>query len=134
MDSIIIIKEVQLKAIKSSGPGGQHVNKVSSKIELQFNINTSLGLTNIEKELIIKRLSHRISKKNVLVLTSQETRSQFKNKELVIKRFFSLLKEATTREKLRKATRPTKSSLQRKSEQKRKQSQKKQLRCKPNID
>ncbi len=134
MNFDILKNEIQYKAIRSSGAGGQHVNKVSSKIELSFNVILSNGLSEREKELVLKKLSNKISKENILVLTCQESRSQHRNKEIVVQRFFQLLKEAVIRKKFRVKTKPTQSSLKKKAETKKKHGLKKALRKKPSID
>ena len=134
MDKTIIRNELQFKATRSSGPGGQNVNKVASKIELYFNIENSEGLTSEEKELISKKLEKRISKDGILILTCQENRSQHKNKEIVTEQLFELLKASLIKPKKRKPTKPTKTSLVKKAQNKQNQSLKKQLRQKPSID
>ncbi|WP_438989804.1 alternative ribosome rescue aminoacyl-tRNA hydrolase ArfB [Polaribacter sp.] len=125
-----IIKELSFKAIRSSGAGGQHVNKTSSKIELTFDLQNSLSLTESEKILLKDKLSSKLTKENVLILFCEETRSQHKNKELAIKRFLSLLKTNLTRKKKRKPTKPSRASLKRKAESKQRNSLKKALRKK----
>ncbi|MBL4904547.1 MAG: aminoacyl-tRNA hydrolase, partial [Flavobacteriaceae bacterium] len=82
-----LIKELNFKAIRSSGAGGQHVNKVSSKIVLSFDIANSNEFSEEQTALLCKNLATRLTKEQVLILTSDESRSQHKNKELVIKRF-----------------------------------------------
>ena len=79
-----LIKECEIKAVRSSGSGGQHVNKVATKIELQFNINTSLELKEDEKNLLLETLKPRLTNQGVLILQCGETRSQLKNKEIII--------------------------------------------------
>ena len=128
-----IIKELSFKAIRSSGAGGQHVNKTSSKIELTFDLQNSLSLTESEKILLKDKLSSKLTKENVLILFCEETRSQHKNKELAIKRFLSLLKTNLTRKKKRKPTKPSRASLKRKAESKQRNSLKKTLRKKPKL-
>ena len=86
-----IVKELNFKAIRSSGAGGQHVNKVSSKIELTFDLEHSEALTDEEKMLLKTKLSPKLTTENILILTVEETRSQHKNKELAIKKFVSLI-------------------------------------------
>jgi len=81
-----IIQELKFKAVRSSGAGGQHVNKVSSKVELTFDLENSMALTDLEKNRLLKKLSSKLSKENILLLQCEETRSQHKNKELVIKK------------------------------------------------
>lgn len=129
-----IIKELSFKAIRSSGAGGQHVNKTSSKIELTFDLQNSLSLTESEKILLKDKLSSKLTKENVLILFCEETRSQHKNKELAIKRFLSLLKTNLIRPKKRKPTKPSRASLKRKAESKQRNSVKKGLRKKPKLE
>ena len=128
-----IIKELSFKAIRSSGAGGQHVNKTSSKIELTFDLENSLSLTESEKILLKDKLSSKLTNENVLILFCEETRSQHKNKELAIKRFLSLLKTNLTRKKKRKPTKPSRASLKRKAESKQRNSLKKTHRKKPKL-
>ncbi|WP_298363335.1 alternative ribosome rescue aminoacyl-tRNA hydrolase ArfB [uncultured Lutibacter sp.] len=133
MESEIIIHELQFKAVRSSGAGGQHVNKVSSKVELSFNIKASNGLSLEEKVLIQTKLANKISKEKVLTLSCSESRSQHKNKEIVIKRFFELIKKSLKKPKVRKATKPTKSSIQKRLDKKKKLAFKKAFRRKPDL-
>lgn len=125
-----ILKELTFKAVRSSGAGGQHVNKVSSKVELTFVIESSEGLTEEEKELLLKNLSNRLSKDNLLTLSSQESRSQHRNKELVIERFFNLLEEALVVPKVRKATKPKKTAVAKRLDTKKQHAEKKENRKK----
>ena len=134
MDTHELIKELKFKAIRSSGAGGQHVNKVSSKIELTFNLAESNELSEGQKEILFKKLANRLTKENILILFSDETRSQHRNKELIIKRFLVLIKQGLQKPKIRRATKPTKASVKRNTENKRKTSLKKSLRKKPSID
>lgn len=134
MNASQLVKELKFKAVRSSGAGGQHVNKVSSKVELSFNIEDSLGLSLREKELLQKNLTSRLTKDGVLLMSCSESRSQHRNKELVIQLFFDLLKQKLIRPKIRRATKPTKASVMRKSEGKKRNSQKKAMRRKPNIE
>ncbi|MCH2034731.1 MAG: aminoacyl-tRNA hydrolase [Tenacibaculum sp.] len=134
MNKEILLSELQFKASKSSGPGGQHVNKVASKIELYFDLDNSEGLSDEEKNLTRIKLNNKISKTGILILYSQDSRSQHKNKETVIKSFFKLLTNSLIRPKQRKATKPTRSSLLKKAKNKQNHSLKKQLRRKPNVD
>ena len=125
-----ILKELTFKAVRSSGAGGQHVNKVSSKVELSFTIENSLGLSHEEKELLLKNLDNRLSKDNTLTLSSQESRSQHRNKELVIERFFNLLEESLVVPKVRKATKPKKVAIAKRLDEKKRLSDKKESRKK----
>ena len=84
MNIELLISELTFKAVRSSGARGQHVNKVSSKIMLFFNVLKSEALAEEEKELLLKKLSTKLTKDYILILNSDESRSQHKNKELVI--------------------------------------------------
>lgn len=134
MNSSEIIKELNFKAIRSSGAGGQHVNKVSSKIELTFDLENSNALSEREKELLKTKLSSKLTKENNLILFCDETRSQHRNKDLAIKRFLDVLKTNLIRPKNRRKTKPTKGSIKRKTENKKRVSVKKALRKKPKFD
>ncbi|MBT8306654.1 MAG: aminoacyl-tRNA hydrolase [Maribacter sp.] len=134
MDKKGLMQELKFKAIRSSGAGGQHVNKVSSKVELTFDITNSRSLSAFEKERIINKLSSRLTKENVLILQVDESRSQHKNKALVINRLFDLLENALKIEKKRKRTRPTKSSIEKRIRKKKKDALKKAHRRRPDLD
>ena len=126
-----IITELQFKAIRSSGPGGQHANKVSSKVELSFHIESSAGLTVREKKRVYLKLGNKLSKEGLLILQCDESRSQHKNKELVIKRFFKLLEKSLSVPKMRKKSKPTRSSIEKRLKSKKIASIKKLNRGKP---
>ena len=134
MDKEIIIRELQFKAVRSSGAGGQHVNKVSSKMELLFDIPNSESLTEVEKEKIIIKLNTRLTKENILLLQCDESRSQHKNKDLVIKRFLFLIENALKVPKKRKPTKPSKSAIEKRLKSKKKAAEKKVNRNKPSWD
>lgn len=129
-----LIKELNFKAIRSSGAGGQHVNKVSSKIELTFDVINSQHLSLNQKDRIQEKLGNKINKENILTIFCDESRSQHRNKEIAIKRFVKLISDALKQQKIRKATKPSKSSILRKAENKKKVSQKKKLRKKPRLE
>ena len=129
-----IVKELKFKAVKSSGAGGQHVNKVSSKVELQFDVNNSNYLSNDEKEILFKKLQSKLTKESVLILQCDESRSQHKNKEIVIKRFLELITKGLKVPKKRKPTKPSKSSIRKRLEKKKKQAFKKAYRRKPKLE
>ncbi|SNR66821.1 ribosome-associated protein [Lutibacter agarilyticus] len=128
-----LIKELSFKAVRSSGAGGQHVNKVSSKVELIFDLINSIELSSEEKELLQKNLYSKLTKEGVLLLNCDESRSQHKNKELVIDRFITLITNGLKVPKKRKATKPSKSSIRKRLDKKKKQAFKKAFRRKPEI-
>jgi ribosome-associated protein len=102
MNKEIIAQEVQYRTSRSSGSGGQHVNKVETKVELVFNINTSKGISEEEKQTLNANLAQRINQDGVLRIIAQDTRSQLKNKEVVWRKFVKLLDHALTPKKVRK--------------------------------
>ncbi|CAI8378033.1 MAG: Peptidyl-tRNA hydrolase ArfB [Polaribacter sejongensis] len=134
MNKESILKELHFKAIRSSGAGGQHVNKVSSKIELVFDLENSSSLSDPEKELLKSKLSSKLTNQNKLVLFCDATRSQHRNKETAIKRFLELMKTNLIRPKKRRPTKPSKSSIRKNAEGKKKIAIKKALRKKPTLD
>ena len=129
-----IIKELSFKAVRSSGAGGQHVNKVSTKIELSFRLADSLALSEHQKIRIQNKLAYRLTKDHVLILHCDETRSQHKNKDLVIKRFLNMMEEALKVPKTRRATKPTRSSVEKRLKGKQSHSLKKAHRRKPSWE
>jgi len=134
VDKAKIIQELQFKAVRSSGAGGQHVNKVSTKIELSFDLDNSNALTETEKERIILKLSNRLTKENILLLQCDESRSQHKNKDLAIKRFLEVLENALIVPKKRRKTKPSKAAIEKRLQNKKKAAQKKVNRGKPDMD
>lgn len=128
-----LIKELKFKAIRSSGAGGQHVNKVSSKVELFFDLKNSYELTDQERELLLQKLQNKLTKEGILMLQCDESRSQHKNKEIVIKRFLQVITNGLKVPKKRKATKPSKSSIQKRLDKKKKTAFKKAFRRKPEL-
>lgn len=125
------LTELQLSFSRSSGAGGQNVNKVNTKATLHFDVLSSQSLTDQQKERIIERLPSRLSKDQVLYLSASEHRSQKENRAAVIERFSALLRYALTPPpKKRKATRPSKKAIERRLEAKRKRASIKQQRGK----
>jgi ribosome-associated protein len=133
MNSEKIIKELKFKAVRSSGAGGQHVNKVSSKVELFFDLLGSFSLSLEEKDLLLKNLKSKLTKDALLLLQCDESRSQHKNKELIINRFIQVITNGLKVPKKRKATKPSKSSIKKRLEKKKKQAYKKAFRRKPEL-
>ncbi len=127
-DPIVPESEISEQFSRSSGRGGQNVNKLSTKAEVRWNIDESKAFNNEEKEKIKGILSNRINKKGELVIVSQEERSQLQNRERAIERLNNLVKTALIHEKKRKATKPTKASKERHLQSKKRLSEKKKWR------
>lgn len=125
-----LIHELTFTTSRSSGPGGQNVNKVNSKVTLKFDVLHSSVLSQAQKELIIKMLATRITTEGKLVLTSQDNRSQIQNKEDVISKLNDLLTKVFTPRKVRKATKPSKTAKYARVRAKKLRSEKKQWRQK----
>jgi ribosome-associated protein len=120
--------EFTFTASRSSGPGGQNVNKVSSKVELRFDVLQSRILTDEEKEIIQTRLASKINSDGELILVSQSERSQLENKDKATERFYALLAKALTPVKKRKPTKPTREAKEKRLQDKRLLSEKKERR------
>ena len=129
-----ILKIAQFKTSRSGGSGGQHVNKVSSKVELIFNIRDAPFLNQEEKALIEQRLAKRIDQEGALHIVSQEDRSQLLNKEHCIGKAVALLKVALHVDKLCKPTKTPKSAKRKRLAGKHNQAEKKERRKKPQWD
>lgn len=134
MDIEKIISELRFKAVRSSGAGGQNVNKVSSKVVLTFDLNASQAISAEEKLLLETNLASRLTTENILVLNCDEDRSQLKNKEIVVKRFLEIIKKGLYVPKTRKATKIPKSVIKKRIKDKKNISDLKQSRRKPNLD
>ena len=128
MDYEDLNKEVTYRTSRSGGAGGQHVNKVSTKVELLFNVEASMVLTDRRKMLVLEKLSNRITAEGILTLKCDETRSQLTNKEIVFTRFVNLIKTALAPVKKRRPTKPSKSSVRKRLDNKKKHSEKKSNR------
>lgn len=123
--------EFQFQASRSGGPGGQHVNTSSTKVELRFDVDGSALLTDDEKERIKNKLPNRINNENILVISSQQSRSQHENRERTVEKFYKLINAALQPEKKRKPTRPSKAAREKRLQEKKKISEKKEARKKP---
>jgi ribosome-associated protein len=123
--------ELQFRASRSGGPGGQHVNTSSTKVELLWDVARSPSLSEPQRARLLKRLANRIDGDGVLHLTEGGSRSQHRNREAVTERFARLVRKALRRRKRRIPTKPTKASKQRRLESKKKRSRKKKLRKPP---
>lgn len=128
-----IISELQYKAVRSSGAGGQNVNKVSSKVVLSFDLDASNALSPEQKERIKLKLVSRLTLENILILNCDEDRSQLKNKAIVTKRFLEIVKNALLVPKIRKATKIPKGVIRKRIKDKKNISEIKQSRRKPDF-
>lgn len=125
------LPELRFQTARSSGPGGQHVNKTETRVELYFPVENSALLNEEEKERILQKLQKRINADGELMVSSEKTRSQAKNKEDCIAKFYDWIKKALHIQKKRVRTRPSAASVKKRLEAKRLQSEKKSLRKKP---
>jgi ribosome-associated protein len=110
--------EIVYSASRSSGPGGQNINKVNTKIELRFSILNTRLLSEQEKNLVRDKLGNKINNEGELLLSSQSERSQLMNKRTVTEKFFKLLAKALTKRRVRRSTKPTKASVNKRLEEK----------------
>ena len=133
MNVEILLTELGFKGIRSSGPGGQHVNKTASKVEVTFDLESSLALSEIEKERLRNKLSSKISSEGIINLQCGETRSQHRNKAIIIERLVELIQQNLKVVKMRKKTKPTKSAIERRLKTKKGQALKKTFRKPPNL-
>jgi ribosome-associated protein len=133
MKTDLLLTELQFKAVRSSGAGGQNVNKVSSKVVLTFDMNASQALSEEQKIVISEKLRAKLTSENVLILNCDEDRSQLKNKEIVTKRFLELIKKSLVVPKKRKPTSVPKSVIEKRIKDKKTNSEVKQNRKKPEL-
>jgi len=115
--------ELTYRAVRGSGPGGQHVNKTSTRVELRWSLWESASFSESEKQRLAAKLRARLTTDGELILADHSSRSQHRNRDAVTKRFYALLAEAFRREKPRKKTKPTNASKRRRLESKRRRSQ-----------
>jgi len=117
--------ELQVQTSRSSGPGGQNVNKVESRVELRFHVPTSNLLSEVEKQTIQEKLASQLTTDGYLLVTAQESRSQLRNKEIALSKLHELLQKALYRPKPRRPTRPSKGAVRKRLEEKKHNSEKK---------
>lgn len=133
METEKIIAELNFKAVRSSGAGGQNVNKVSSKVVLTFDLNASQALNEQEKALLAIKLATKLTSENLLILNCDEDRSQLKNKSIVTKRFLEVIEKALIVPKKRKATKIPKAVVEKRLKDKSSISEIKENRKKPKL-
>ena len=134
MDKDILVSELKFKAVKSSGSGGQNVNKVATKVELYFSLEDSVAFSEEERLRLIQKLRNKLTKDNSIIIQCDESRSQHKNKEIVTARFQTIIQEALKRNKRRIPTKIPKSVIKKRLSDKRNISDKKTSRKKPDLD
>ncbi|GAB3261047.1 alternative ribosome rescue aminoacyl-tRNA hydrolase ArfB [Larkinella harenae] len=118
MDPTQLYPELQFQFARSGGKGGQNVNKVASKAELYFDIPNSTVLKDEEKTVLLDKLRNKLTSEGVLVLYHQTERSQLANRDKVTEKFYQLIRKAFEKPKPRKATRPTKASVEERKQEK----------------
>lgn len=119
------LSEITFQTSRSSGPGGQNVNKVESRVELRFAIEPSQLLTPEQKNRLLTKLAARLTAGGELLITAQEDRSQLRNKDIALRKLHELLRRALHQDKPRKATKPGKSAVRKRLETKKKDGEKK---------
>lgn len=124
-------QELQFQASRSSGPGGQNVNKVNTRVMLHFDVTNSPSLTPTQKSLIGRKLKTRVTKEGMLYLYAQRASSQAMNRAELLEKFCRLLCEALTPQKIRKKTRRSQHSIEKRLDQKTRRGRVKQLRIRP---
>ncbi len=134
MDPDQVLREARFKAVRSRGAGGQHVNKVATKVVLVFDLVHSEAFSTEEKEQLLASLKHKLTREGLLVIQASETRSQLKNRRLAGEKLLAILGENLEPQKERKKTRPTKASKEKRLQKKRQISEKKAGRKKPDLN
>jgi len=122
------LPEITFQTSRSSGPGGQNVNKVESRVELRWHLPDSQVLTPLQKQLILEKLAGQLTSEGYLLVVAQDDRSQLRNKEIALARFYELLQKSLSRPKPRRATRPSAGAVRKRLEGKKIQSEKKASR------
>ncbi|WP_426490051.1 alternative ribosome rescue aminoacyl-tRNA hydrolase ArfB [Hymenobacter sp. 102] len=119
------LPELQFQTSRSSGPGGQNVNKVESRVELRFRLFESQLLTEEQKQTLQQKLASKLTSEGELLVVAQEDRSQLRNKETALRKFHELLRQALHKPKARRATKPSKGAVRQRLESKKKHGDKK---------
>lgn len=132
-DEKLFLAEVDFKTSRSSGKGGQHVNKTESRVSLFFDLEKSTLLTDLEKSILKKRLESRLNNGKIIQIDVEESRSQQRNKEIALKRLLQLITDNSIPKKKRKISKPSKAAIKKRLKAKKVQSEKKQFRRKDNL-
>jgi len=133
MNKEALFQECDFKAVRSSGPGGQHVNKTSTKVMLHWSLKDSNVFSEDQKERLYKRLQNKLTTDDQLVLSYDQSRSQHKNKDEVFKNLVRLLENGLLKPKRRKKTKPTLASKKRRLDSKKRNAEKKANRKPPSF-
>ncbi|MBP6001631.1 MAG: aminoacyl-tRNA hydrolase [Flavobacterium sp.] len=133
MEKDVVLTEVSFKAVRSSGAGGQNVNKVASKVVLSFDLNQSKGLTDEEKVRLQHKIATKLTQDSLLIITSEEERSQFKNRAIAINKLIKCLEDGLKIPKARQKTKVPRSVNEKRLQAKKVMSVVKQNRKTPNL-
>ena len=128
IDAVLLGSELQYTTSRSSGPGGQNVNKVNTKVTLKFDITQSRVLTDEERVVLLDKLSTKLTSAGILVVVAQDKRSQLQNREEATRKLEVLIAKAFTKKKVRKPTKPSKGAVEKRINRKKQQSEKKKGR------
>lgn len=127
------LPEIQFQTSRSSGPGGQNVNKLETRVTLRFNLNNSNVFTEEEKETLRKKWEKQLTNEGELLISSEEHRNQLRNKDNTISKFRKAVEQAFTKPKFRKKTKPSKGAIEKRLTSKKNHSDKKAMRKPPKI-